>query len=76
MNFGDALAYFVSVFSMQRFQKGDTITFEELVGGLIGCLAAAIEQCDEDQQARVLEAVHRALDDRMDDPHGDRERLN
>lgn len=76
MNFGDALAYFVSVYSMQRFQKGDTITFEELCGGLIGCLAAAIEQCDEDQQARVLEAVHRALDDRMDDPHGSKEALN
>lgn len=76
MNFGDALAYFVSVYSMQRFRKGDTIAFEDLVGGLIGCLAAAIEQCDEDHQEAILEAVHRALDDRIADPHGSKEALN
>lgn len=70
MTFAEALAYFVSVYSMQRFKRDDTITFEELVGGLIGCLAAAIEQCDEDQQARIVEAVHAALDERLADPDG------
>lgn len=76
MTFAEALAYFVSVYSMQRHHKGDTITFEELVGGLIGCLAAAVEQCDESEQARIAEAIHQAFDDRLADPEGKRERLN
>lgn len=70
MTFAEALAYFVSVYSMQRHHKGDTITFEELVGGLIGCLAAAVEQCDADQQERITQAIHEAFDDRLRDPEG------
>ena len=76
MTFGDALAIFVSLHSMDRHSAGDTITFEELMGGLIGCIAAAIEQCDASDRERITEAVHRALDDRLADPVGDRELLN
>ena len=76
MTFADALATFVSYYSMHRHRNGNTITFEELMGGLIGVIAAGIEQCDEDEQGKILEAVHRALDDRMADPVGKKEALN
>ena len=76
MNFVDALSTFISYWTRLKHGQGETVTFEELMGGLIGVVAAAIEQCPEEQQERVLEAVHRALDDRMADPVGDRERLN
>ncbi len=77
MTFAEALAVFVSYYSMHRHAAGKTITFEELVGGLIGCLAAAVEQCDEEQQARIAEAIHQAFDDRLADPEGKvKEQLN
>ena len=70
MTFVDALATFLSYWTRLKYQQGDTISFEELVGGLIGVLASAIEQCDEEQREQITEAVHRALDDRLQDPHG------
>ena len=76
MTFADALATFVSYYTMHRHAAGKTITFEELVGGLIGCLACAIEQCDEEDQATMTKAIHRALDNRLLDSANDRELPN
>lgn len=77
LSFVDALATFVSYWTRLKHYNDETITFEELVGGLIGVLASAIEQCDEEQREQITEAVHRALDDRLQDPHGKaREALN
>lgn len=74
--FVDALATFVTYWTLLRHHDGQTITFEELMGGFIGVMAAAIEQCDPKHQESILEAVHRALDDRIADPVGERERMN
>jgi hypothetical protein len=74
MTFGDALAVFVSRYSVHRAAADNTITFEELVGGMLGVLAVTLEQLPEGPRAKALKAVHEALDDRMADPSGDRRR--
>lgn len=65
MQFVDALALFVSVYTKER-AKTDKMTMEEVLGGLISVIAYAVEQCEPHQRGVVLEAVHKALDDRME----------
>lgn len=71
MTFGDALAVFVSRYSVSRAAVGETMSIYEIFGGLIGVLAGAVEQLDEKDRAKAVQAIHEALDDRMADPTGE-----
>ena len=65
MDFTEALALFVRVYSHERNDNGSTMHIREILGGLISVIAAAIEMCEPELRPKLLESVHKALDDRM-----------
>jgi hypothetical protein len=65
-SFAAGLALFVRLYSAGRTDAGDSMTMEEVIGGLISVIASAIEQAPSAaHRAELIAATHRALDNRM-----------
>jgi hypothetical protein len=65
-NYATGLALYVRLYSAGRAEAGDSMTMEEVIGGLISVVASAIAQAPSAaHRAELIEATHRALDNRM-----------
>ena len=76
MNFYEALRVFSSKYTEYRLTNDSPVGLNEFLAGFIGLIADTLVSIPEDKRAASLEAVHRALDERMGDPVGEQERLN
>lgn len=64
--FADGLSLYTRTYSRMRAADGDTMSIEEIIGGLVSVIATAIEQVESvEYRRRLVEATHRALDERM-----------
>lgn len=73
----DGLALYVRLYSRGRADAGAPMSMEEIIGGLVGVIATAIEQAPSaSYRAKLIEATHRALNDRMIAAHVTSETIN
>ena len=64
--FSDGLTLYVRTYSRMRADAAETMSIEEIIGGLVSVIATAIEQCPPgDYRRRLVAATHAALDERM-----------
>ena len=70
--FGQAVATFVSLYSIERAARGDTMTHWELLGGLTSVLAQLIGRLPAEVREETVAAVCEVIRER----NAARERLN
>lgn len=64
--FASGLTLYVKTYSQMRAAEDNTMSLEEIIGGLVSVISRAIEQVPPgDYRRRVIKATHDALDERM-----------
>ena len=64
--FIDGLTLYVRTYSLMRANGGDPMTIEEVIGGLVSVIGAAIEKGDgAAYRSHLIERTHEALNRRM-----------